>query len=269
MLRPGAQKAIKKTIERLHGSLWALTLILVMKKLIKRLFRSVGYDVGKFLPSSSMETLVAHVARSRNIQIIFDVGANTGQFARHMRLEGFDGRILSIEPLAAAHAELTGAAADDPNWLVLDRMAMGSAEGEIEINRSRNLVSSSILPIRPEHTRSAPDAAYETTETVPIRRLDGVIPEWLKRPEESVLLKMDVQGYEDRVLDGAEGVLDRIVGIQTELSVLPLYEGQLLYQAMLDRLQSMGFELFALWGGHVDKTSGRMLQFDVLMMRPE
>lgn len=240
-----------------------------MKKLVKRILRSVGYDICKYRPATTLETLVAHVANSRSIGTIVDVGANAGQFAQLLRAEGYNGRILSIEPLAEAHAELSRLAANDPNWFVLDRMALGAEDGEIEINRSQNLVSSSILPMCPEHTRSAPDSSYESKERVPIRRLDSILPEWLKTPGESVLLKMDVQGYEDRVLDGAEGVLAHINGIQTECSTLPLYENQLLYQAMLDRLCSMGFELYALWGGHNDRRTGRMLQFDVLMMRPE
>lgn len=240
-----------------------------MKSIIRKTLRRVGYDIRKYRPATTLETLVAHVARIRSIRTLVDIGANTGQFARLMRGEGYDGRILSVEPLAAPHAELSLAAKDDPNWFVLDRMALGAADGEIEINRSRNTVSSSILAIRPEHTVSEPASVYEGTERVPIRRLDHVLPGWLKEPEESALLKMDVQGYEDRVLEGAEGVLPRIAGIQAELSTVPLYEGQMLYQAMLDRIRSRGFELYAVWGGYADRKTGRMLQFDVLMMKPE
>lgn len=239
-----------------------------MKQLIKSLIRSLGYDVRKYRPSDSLETLVAHMLRERGIRTVLDVGANEGQFAEQLRAEGYDGRILSFEPLAGPHAALSGAAQHDPNWTVADRMAIGDEDGEIEINRSGNSVSSSILDILPAHTAAAPASVYEGTERVPIHRLDTLWPDWVG-DEAAVFLKLDVQGYEDRVLTGAQGVLPAIAGIQTELSLLPLYEGQVLHEAMLARLNQQGYELYALWGGYANPRSGRMLQYDVLCMRPQ
>lgn len=238
-----------------------------MKTLIKRLMRSIGYDICRYRPSDHIESCVAHYLETHNIRTVIDVGANNGQFGRTLRTEGYAGRIISVEPLADAHAELSQVAAADPNWTVADRMALGAESGEAEINRSRNRFSSSLLDILPAHTDAAPDSVYEGTEKIPLRRLDEMVPIWLPDNPEPLLLKLDVQGYEDRVLAGAEGVWSRIHAVQTELSLVPLYEGQQLYDGILDLLKAQGFELYSLWGGYADQRSGRMLQFDVLMVK--
>ncbi len=240
-----------------------------MKQLIKRLARSVGYDIRKYRPSDSIETLVAHILKQQDINLVIDVGANTGQFGQLLRAEGYTGRIISVEPLADAHRQLQDVAANDSDWQVAARMALGAEDGELPINRSRNTVSSSILDMLPAHEESAPDSVYEAQETVPVRRLDSVLDEWSVGPNEYFLLKLDVQGYEDRVLDGATGVESRVAAVQCECSTVPLYDGQVLHSELMHRLEAKDFGLYAVWGGYADRSSGRMLQFDVLYVRDQ
>lgn len=42
-------------------------------------------------------------------------------------------------------------------------------------------------------------------------------------------LKIDTQGYEEKVLNGAEELLSKVKVIQTELSLMPLYKGKILF----------------------------------------
>ena len=57
-----------------------------------------------------------------------------------------------------------------------------------------------------------------------------------------MFLKIDAQGYEAEVLAGAAGLLERLAGIQLEMSLVPLYEGERAFRAMLDELAALGFE---------------------------
>lgn len=80
-------------------------------------------------------------------------------------------------------------------------------------------------------------------------------------------LKIDTQGYEVRVLDGATALLNVIIGLQLELSFVPLYEGHKLYDALADRLRALGFSIWGIWPGIHEPNSGRMLQVDVVFFR--
>jgi FkbM family methyltransferase len=200
------------------------------------------------------------------IDSIIDVGANNGGYGRLLRERGFTGSILSFEPLADAHAQLRAAAARSKNWHVAPRMALGAEEGEVEINVAGNSTSSSVLPMEERHASAAPQSRYVGVQRVPLRRLDDVGHDVIRQGK-SILLKIDTQGYEMPVLMGAGPVLDRVCGLQLELSLAPLYDGQVLYREMMDWLSGKGFELWNVMPGFVDQRSGRMLQMDGVFFR--
>ncbi len=105
-----------------------------------------------------------------------------------------------------------------------------------------------------------------SAETVEIRRLDSIADEYME-PDDHLFMKIDVQGYEDRVLKGAEGILPEILGIQVELSSVPLYKGQVLFDKVMNYVLNMGFELYELIPGLRDRKSGRLYQFDGIFFR--
>jgi hypothetical protein len=80
---------------------------------------------------------------------------------------------------------------------------------------------------------------------------------------------MDVQGYERAVIEGASLVIDRLVGIQMEMSLEPLYQEQMLYQEALQLMEDHGFVLWSIEPGFSHPSSGRLLQMDGLFMRME
>jgi hypothetical protein len=69
------------------------------------------------------------------------------------------------------------------------------------------------------------------------------------------------------VLQGAERFLRRVSGIQIELSLVPLYDGQLLFHPMLKDLEDRGFDLWALVPAFVDPATSRLLQLDATLFR--
>jgi FkbM family methyltransferase len=238
-----------------------------MKSFLHRALQRFGYDVHRHHAGASAEAQLAAALRSRAFNLVLDVGANAGQFGLKLRGHGYRGRIVSFEPLEEPRRQLIETAAEDGLWEVAERAAIGDRDGEVEIHVSANSYSSSALDVLDTHLRTAPDSRYVGIERVPLRRLDGLDPPYL-RPDSIALLKIDTQGYEDRVLDGAAGILPRIAGIQLELSLLPLYAGQKLLPEMLERLRSLGFALWGAWPALADTDTGRLLQVDAILFRP-
>lgn len=200
------------------------------------------------------------------IDLVMDIGANRGQFAAGIRRCGYAGRIVSFEPLSSAHQALQQASAGDALWEVYPRCALGDRAGETSINIAANSESSSILPMLESHRRAAPQSAYQGSESVMVRTLDEVAAPWLKEARE-VFLKIDTQGFEWQVLDGARATLPQVRGILVELSLAPLYEGQHLWREVLARLEAEGYTLWALTPVFSDPASGRTLQMDGVFYR--
>jgi len=238
-----------------------------MREQIKKLLRRAGFEVHRTtIVHTPAGAQLARIIEYAGIDLVLDVGGNAGQYAAALRGHGYRGRIVSFEPLSSAHARLVASAQGDGRWQVAPRMALGDSEGEVLIHIARNSLSSSVLDMYPEHERAAPGSGYVGSETVALRRLDRVAPDYLEGAK-AVLLKIDTQGYEDRVLAGAAGVIDRMTAIQAEMSLVPLYAEQLLFDDVRARIEAKGFELFAIFPGHVHAVTGRTLQVDGLFLR--
>lgn len=242
------------------------------KKFIKAILRNVfGLEIflTRNYPVSAARQEAMKLAVSLQkfeIDLILDVGANKGQFASEVRQYGYAGRIVSFEPLSSAHGELVKASAGDPGWDVYPRCALGGSIGEVEINIAGNSESSSILPMLEAHLNAAPQSAYQGKETVPLKTLDAVAGVYLQEAR-APFLKIDTQGFEWHVLDGARDTLPHIKGILVELSFVPLYEGQHLWRDVIDRLETEGYTLWDFRPVFSDQATGRTLQVDGVFYR--
>jgi FkbM family methyltransferase len=237
-----------------------------LKDTVRSLAEATGYEIRKTSVYSSQNLRHRLLFSQLNIDLVLDVGANTGQFARHCRAIGYQGRIISFEPSAAAHATLLQSAASDSRWEIADRMALGAHTGNAEINIAANSFSSSILPMLDAHLSAAPESHYLRKEVVPIHRLDDVLS-----PADStrrIFLKLDVQGYEPHVLAGATRLLTHTLAVQLEMSLIPLYEGEALMPEVCARMINSGFELWDLEPSFRNPTTGRLLQLDGIFTSP-
>lgn len=200
------------------------------------------------------------------VDVVLDVGANVGQFAMAIRKAGFEGRIVSFEPLEDAHAKLLSACSHDPGWEAGPQIAIGAQEGEVEINVAGNSFSSSVLPMLEDHIKAAPDSVRVAVERVPQVPLD-IAARGYVRDSDVTFIKIDTQGYEGFVLDGAIELVGKAVGLHVEVSFVPLYDGQPLFDEIVDRVRDAGFCLWGIWNGIHDPESGRMLQVDATFFR--
>ena len=231
----------------------------MLKNLVKKAFNLLGFELRKQAPPLPPPTL------HHKIDVVFDVGANIGQYALLTRKEGFKGHIVSFEPLPDAHKKLSQKAEKDRLWTVHPRCAVGSSLGSTKINISKNSFSSSILPMLDTHSSAAPESIYVGAVKTPIITLDSVFDTYLTQSERA-FLKIDTQGYESEVLAGCLSKLQQIKAIQLELSTVPLYEGQELYRYFFDFFESNGFYLWSILPGFANSATGQYLQFDAIFV---
>lgn len=236
------------------------------KEIIKGIIRKFGFELRRYQPEKSNDAQLMTMLKTHRVNLIYDVGANIGQFGWQLRNLGYSGRIVSFEPLAEAHKQLMLTRKNDPLWEVAPQVAIGNEDGEIEIHVAGNSVSSSVLSMLDAHASAAPESVYVDSEKVRLQRLDSIARDYL-HAEDVLFIKIDTQGYEDRVLQGASNLLARAVGLQLELSLVPLYEGQCLYDEMIAQLKTLGFELWGITPVLVEPMKGRLLQVDATFFR--
>jgi FkbM family methyltransferase len=238
-----------------------------LEELIFRAVRRIGFDLRRYRPDRSESARLSRMLTTHDIDLVFDVGANTGQYARSLRTAGYKGRIVSFEPLADAHGVLLANSRTDKKWEVAPPIAIGDCDSMVEFNVAANSVSSSILPMMAAHEAAAAESVFKQRIVVRQMRLDSVANDYV-REGSTCFLKIDTQGYEDRVIDGATSLIARAAGLQVELSLVPLYAGQVLFDKMIKRISADGFELWSLSPGFTNNDTGRLLQFDAIFFRP-
>lgn len=200
--------------------------------------------------------------RRLGVDCVLDVGANVGQFATRLRLMGYAGHIVSFEPIPADFATLARKAQGDDKWHTFN-LALGAGEEIKQFNVLGSTVYSSFLQPR---TGATPEIAEKIA--VQVKRLDAMIGEIdaLAGNNTRYFLKMDTQGFDPEVFEGASGCIGRMAGLLSEISVEQIYEGQPSYTATLDAYQAAGFSLMDL--AIVNRTPcGSVLEYDCLMAR--
>jgi FkbM family methyltransferase len=237
------------------------------KEYAKIALRSALHNRNLDLVRNPYPVRVATALEWLGVDTVLDVGANIGQYAAALRASGFEGRLISCEPLPDAFAHLARRSGPDEGWTAL-QTAVGDAAGNLEINVAANSYSSSILPMTNAHLNAAPRSEFIRRVVVPVTTVVDIVAKQHVEPVHA-LLKVDTQGYEGPVLDGAGALLAQFAAIQLELSLVPLYDGQLLFDELTQRVANEGFSLYGLDAGFADPRTGRMLQCDGLFVRTE
>jgi len=226
----------------------------------------VGFELRRFSVEHSENARFISMLKTNKVNLIFDVGANAGQFGVLLRKIGFDGKIISFEPLSDAREILLNISKNDPLWQIALQTAIGEENGEIEIQIAGNSQSSSVLDMLETHVRAAPDSKYIGKEKVALRTLDSIASDYMDS-NSIAFIKIDTQGYETQVMNGAKKLMSQIVGLQVEISLVPLYKGQCLFDEMLKKLKNDGFELWSISTVFSDPNTGQLLQVDATFFR--
>jgi FkbM family methyltransferase len=227
------------------------------------LLKKKGAELVRF-PNSELKKRKATFKHFK-INKVFDIGANVGQYALDIRELEYKGEIISFEPIKNVFNILEKNTKKDKFWTA-ENYALGDFDGETEINVAGNAAaSSSILEMLPAHEESAPHSKYVGTEKIKVNQLDTVLSKYCKTGD-NIYMKIDAQGYEKSILDGALTSLHKIKVLQIELSLIPLYKDAIDYQGMIEFLKTKGFDLYGLEPGFSDPITGRLLQCDGVFM---
>lgn len=235
----------------------------MLKQIIIKIANSLGVDIyqkpGKFYKN------FLKILSKNQIDCVIDVGANVGQYSLKLRKYGYQGDIYSFEPIITTFNLLEENSKQDNKWHI-QNFALGANNGQESINISQNTESSSIFNINEIHTQNAPKAKYIGKETITIKKLDDIFPEICSN-KKGIFLKIDTQGYEMEVLKGAEKSLEKITGLQIEMSLIKLYENEILFDEIISYLKSRKFNLCQIETGIVDNNTGNLLQFDGIFLK--
>jgi FkbM family methyltransferase len=195
---------------------------------------------------------------------VIDVGANVGQFTV-AAAETFGAlTVHAFEPLPTAAAEFRRHTAG-LRGVTLHEIALGDSEGTATLRVSANSVSSSLLPMRSTHRETFPESAALGNIEVAVTTLDRALAgAALVAP---VLLKVDAQGYEARVLRGASATRAQVEHVLVETSLVPLYEGEPTFTELIACLGEWGFVFEAAVGFLESPKTGELLQLDALFRR--
>ena len=188
-------------------------------------------------------------------------GSSSG-CSRSSRRSGRPHPLLELIP--EAHGLLAQHAAADPAWEVAPPLAAGAAGGEIELEVSAESDMSSTLRQTALLQDISPTSAVLRRIVVPQRRLDELLA---ARPWRRLFVKIDVQGAEPAVLAGMEGLWARVQGLQLELALLPLYDGERPWLELLEDLAERGFTPYLLLPGYFSRALGRQVQLDAVLYR--
>jgi FkbM family methyltransferase len=234
----------------------------LLKRLVKRALASRGYrvvrDEGQAAANVHRPT-GPNLAwlKQYNIQTFIDIGAYVGEYV-DFASRFFPGALIyAFEPLKDGFETLKRKEAKIPGLTVFN-YAIGDKEATTQIYRSSYAPSSSLLKMTSMHTDAFPHTAGYETELIRIRRLDNVFEDLQIRP--NTFVKIDTQGYEDRVIEGGRKALSQASVIQIETSFEILYEGQVLFDTIYTQLLSLGFAFHGALNQICSPKDGSILQ---------
>lgn len=233
-----------------------------MYDLNNNVLRKIGLQINKY-PTCFLKRRL-QLIKEYKINKILDIGANRGQYAVKLRKMGFKGDIVSFEPLSSAFRKLSETAKPDKHWNI-NNFALGNEDTIGFINIAANSYSSSLLDMLEAHKNASPGSVYIDKEEIQIKRLDSIFYQYYNE-KDKIMLKIDTQGFEKNVIDGAENSIVNIVLMQLETSIIPLYNNELLLAEMLKYLESRNFKLIALENGFENPVNHHLLQVDCILI---
>ena len=237
----------------------------MIENFINRILRQIGIQV------SRINTLERQIKKGEfkwlqefGIKTVLDIGANVGFFSLMINKILPDASIYSFEPLKDCYQSLVK---NTKNIKRIEcfNIAIGSQTGETIIHRNEFSPSSSMLKMSQLHKDVFPDTKIESNEKIQVTSLDSLHNKisWNR----NILLKIDVQGFEINVLEGATSSLNNIDVIIIETLFVELYENQTQFNDIYSFLVKHNFSYHGNLEQIKDPKSGHILWADSIFIK--
>jgi len=229
------------------------------------MFNSVGLDILR-LSKTPKHSLLG--LRDLPVKTIIDVGANKGQFAREIYRFFPDATLYCFEPLSDPFKQLSEWANQQNGRVKVLNMALGNDEGAVEMmehmdhNTSSSLLQTTDVckEVYPFTERQSPVSVGLTTLDLAVANLsEPIIPD--------IIIKLDVQGYEDRVIRGGFDTFRKAKACILEVSFDRLYENQATFKDVLLLLDELGYSYI----GNLEQNyaeNGHVIFIDAVFAKP-
>jgi len=237
----------------------------MMKRAVKKILEAAGYELrrvdDKFGPKK--EDRFKWI-KNLQIQTVVDVGANTGQFAAEIHAILPEATLYSFEPLRECYDLLIENMNHVPKFRAFN-FALGSEESHTEMHRSDFTPSSSILRMSELCKQAFPYTGKDVIEKIAIKQLDDVARDL--DLAENILIKIDVQGFEDKVIAGGLRTIQKAKLLIVEMSFETLYDGQPLFDTVYETVKRMGFAYHGNYSQILNPIDGNILQADGIFIK--
>ncbi len=238
-----------------------------MKKLIRDLLNKCGFDIVRTKNQhDNFSNHLANVLAAENIECVIDVGANSGQYGKFLRDIGYKGYIVSFEPVSAVFKVLKEKCDQDDKWSCYD-FALGDKSEEKIINVYKSTVFSSFLEANDYSKKIWTSLEDVSPENVKVCRLDDIYDDVIgKLGCNNHMLKLDTQGYDKFAFDGARDCLKNISVLQSELSLISVYDGMLDVYDILKEYHHAGFYISGMYPINRDESLA-VIEYDCVMVK--
>lgn len=216
-----------------------------LKRFSRKILNNFGYEVRKIgSPAVNPEVnkdLWNWLRAYGNIRSVIDIGANNGEFAEFMSTY-FDAKItIAIEPLPGYDILIQERLKKIQNLYVFN-CAVSDQIGITQFRVNPYSPASSLLETTAFSTTEFPqvlDKEHQTLVDIEIKKLDDILKGL--ELEENLLIKIDVQGLEDKVIKGGMEIFKRASFVLIEMSFIEIYLGQPLFEEVHQLLRQCGF----------------------------
>ena len=224
-----------------------------MKKFIKEIVNWLGYEVKRKRQNFFSKN---------KIDLIIDVGAHKGEFSKSILSDNYNTKIISFEPQLKIYGILLKNSKKYKNWIIHERCGIGRRKENLFINVMSETTCSSYLEPNKKLLSIDPSSKVIKKENTKIITLNYLFSNKYKL-KKNTFLKIDTQGYDKFVLEGASSILKKILFVQLEVSIDPLYVNETNYEDMIKYMKKKDFIVWKI-GDIIENLKGKTMSFDII-----
>ena len=241
-----------------------------MLSIANRCIRPFGVELSGHPNPTTLAWHLKTIVEYLSVNCVLDVGANRGQFADGLRRLGYRNWIVSFEPVPDAYVALSGRFGSDDRWRGF-QIALGDRDEVRPFHiAGGDAQASSFLDFNEAGpARWGSDHTVQETVSLHVRRLDEMWNDCVRDIDSPrVFLKLDCQGFDLNVVEGAGERLQHVVAIQSELALEHFYDGMTEFTDAVGVYEKLGFDAVGFFPvAHRKPDFLRAVEMDCLFMR--